>query len=422
MKTLSFNTRKLVLVLTALAALFCATKVDAQNKTQKGTIQIPVNGIPVNPDTGRVPQKDIYDFVSSVFKKAKKVRTTKDTITKKPTFSVIPAAGYTLVSHLVVTLTGNMAFRTDSTARISTITSYISYTGNKQLLLPMESDIWTKNNKYDLVGDFRFYKYPQSTFGLGSNSNIKNEDPMDYFYIRVYETALRHIEGNLFAGAGYIFDYHTRITEAGPKNGAPSDYRAYGAQSRTIATGITLNMLYDNRDNSIYPEKGFYAAAAYRDNLHVLGSTTPWSSLVVDVRKYFRLPEGSDNVLAFWNYDWLILHGHPGFLDLPSTQWDAYSSTGRGYIQGRFRGAREIYAETEYRFKVTANGLVGGVVFLNAATFSGAPGTKLESIQPGFGPGLRLKLNKVSKTNIAIDYGFGRQGSKGLFVNIGELF
>jgi hypothetical protein len=81
-----------------------------------------------------------------------------------------------------------------------------------------------------------------------------------------------------------------------------------------------------------------------------------------------------------------------------------------------------IYAETEYRFRLTANGLVGGVVFVNAQSFSGAPGTRLQGIQPGYGPGLRIKLNKVSKTNICIDYGIGREGSKGFFVNIGELF
>jgi hypothetical protein len=66
--------------------------------------------------------------------------------------------------------------------------------------------------------------------------------------------------------------------------------------------------------------------------------------------------------------------------------------------------------------------LFGGVVFLNAQSFSAAPGSKPESIQPGFGPGLRIKLNKVSKTNIDIDYGFGHQGSRGLFINVGELF
>ena len=81
-----------------------------------------------------------------------------------------------------------------------------------------------------------------------------------------------------------------------------------------------------------------------------------------------------------------------------------------------------ISAEGEYRFTVTRNGFLGGVVFANAQTFSAQPGTPLQSIQPGYGVGMRIKLNKVTKTNIALDYGFGREGSKGLFITIGELF
>jgi hypothetical protein len=415
----------LLILLCTAGRLFA---VDGQiKKAQPGV----VNSLKFKKDTVRsgkdttkkVPEKDLYDVVRPIFNHHKTTEVVKkDTVTTKPTYSVVPVAGYSLVSRAVVTLTGNVAFRIDSSARESTITSYISYTENKQFLLPLESEIWTKNNEFDLVGDSRFYKYPQSTFGLGSNSNMKNEEPMDYIYVRFYETALKHIEGNLFLGAGYIIDYHGNITDQGPKNGAPSAYQLYGPETTDIATGYTLNGLYDSRDNSIYPEKGFYASFQFRDNVTWLGSTSSWQSVTIDVRKYFQLPEGSDNILAFWNYDWLILNGKPGYLDLPSNQWDAYSSTGRGYIQGRFRGAREIYGETEYRFKVSANGLFGGVVFCNLQSYSGAPGTKLESIQPGFGPGLRIKLNKVSKTNIAIDYGFGREGSNGLFVNIGEVF
>ena len=60
--------------------------------------------------------------------------------------------------------------------------------------------------------------------------------------------------------------------------------------------------------------------------------------------------------------------------------------------------------------------------FLNGESFSAAPGTKLQAVQPGFGPGMRVKLNKLSNTNITIDYGFGRQGSKGLFIDVGEAF
>ena len=43
-------------------------------------------------------------------------------------------------------------------------------------------------------------------------------------------------------------------------------------------------------------------------------------------------------------------------------------------------------------------------------------------IAPAGGLGLRVKLNKYSRTNIAIDYGWGRQGSHGFFVNLGEAF
>jgi hypothetical protein len=416
-----------VIYLLILCLLVCVLKVGAQIKDPESrqifkSLQFKKDSLRKADSAHKVPEKDLYDVIVPIFNHHKKVTPKKDTVTTKPTYSVIPVAGYSLVSRAVVTVTGNAAFRVDSSARESTVTSYISYTENRQFLLPIESEIWTKDNRFDLVGDIRFYRYPQSTFGLGSNSNIKDEDPMDYNYIRFYETVLKNIEGNLFLGAGYILDYHGDITHQGTLDGAPSAYALYGPQSTTIATGYTLNGLYDSRDNSIYPEKGFYASFQFRDNVIWLGSTSSWQSVTIDVRKYFRIPEDSDNILALWNYDWLILNGKPGYLDLPSNQWDAYSSTGRGYIQGRFRGAQEVYGEGEYRFKVSANGLFGGVVFCNLQSYSAAPGTKLQSIQPGFGPGLRVKLNKVSKTNIAIDYGFGREGSNGLFVNIGEVF
>ena len=366
--------------------------------------------------------RDLSDVFNSIFHKNRPRVVKKDTITSKPVFSYIPAVGYTLETELVVSLTGNVAFRTDSLAHVSAITSSIGYTQNKQFTFPIESEIWTNNNSFSFVGDYRFYKYPQSTFGLGTNSNIKNEDPMDYLYFRFHEIILKHITGNFFLGAGYIIDYHTHVTHTGTINGAPSDYSAYGPQAHTISSGISFQGLYDTRENSIYPDNGIYASMQYRDNYKILGSTRGWRSLIIDVRKYFKLPASSDNVLAFWSYDWLTLTGKPPYLDLPATGWDPYASTGRGYIQGRFRGAQEVYGEAEYRFKISANGLFGGVVFGNVQSFSGAPGTPLQSVQPGFGTGLRVKLNKLSKTNVDIDYGFGKQGSRGLFINVGELF
>ncbi len=369
-----------------------------------------------------VPQKDILDIASGLFKKNHSQSDHVDSITSKPVFTAVPAVGYTLQSKLVATLSGNVVFHFNPTANLSTITASAAYTQRRQFTLPIESNIWTKENKFNLVGDFRYYKYPQSTFGLGSSSEVKNENQMSFSFFRFYEMIQKKIAGNFFAGAGYIFDYHWNIYEKGTKSGIVSDYKKYGTASHTRSAGITFNALYDIRDNPINPARGFYTNIQYRHNYIAFGSTSSWQSIVIDVRKYIPFPGASENVLALWSYNWLVLKGKPPYLDLPSNGWDSYSSTGRGYIQGRFRGAQMVYAETEYRFKITRNGLLGGVLFANAETFSAEPGTPLETIQTGFGPGLRIKLNKVSKTNISIDYAFGAHGSNGLFINIGELF
>jgi len=396
---------------------------------------VPIKTIPVKPkkadsvkykaDTSvsynkGVEQKDIADVVAEFFNiKPSKV---PDTITSKPSVSIVPALGYTLVTRLAFVLSGNAAFRTGPNSRISTIIASTAFTQNKQFTIPVSSNIWSRDNKYNFVGAYRFYKYPQSTYGLGSNSYLKDEDPMDYEFFQFYETVLRHVAGNLYLGAGYILDNRWNISDNGNLDGTVSDYSRYGKQDRSTSSGFTLNALLDTRDNGINATKGGYVSVQFRDNYSFLGSDVNWSSLIIDARKYYKFPEGSENVLAFWSYDWLILGGRPAYLELPSTEWDAFCATGRGYIQGRFRGAQMVYLETEYRYRITANGLLGGVIFLNAESFSGAPGTRLQALQPGYGPGLRIKINTISRTNITVDYGFGREGSRGLFIDVGEIF
>ena len=415
--------------------LFVTLILFAVNTYAQDARPVPLRTIPVKPQNGDSTKKTEYSD-SIMYHGVKQIDATDlldgllhikpnrkpDSVTSKPTFSIIPAVGYTLVSRFAIVVSGNSAFRTGPDSRISTVTASTSLTQNRQITLPILTNIWSKNNDYNFVGDYRLYKYPQSTFGLGSNSNIQNEDPMDYSYFQFYETVLRHIAGNIYLGLGYIIDDHWNVTDKGDLNGSVSDYSIYGKQSNSLASGFTFNGLLDSRDNGINPSKGSYVSFAYRDNYTLLGSNTDWRSVTFDARTYIKFPEDSENVLALWNYEWLIISGRPAYLDLPSTQWDPQSATGRGYIQGRFRGADMVYAEAEYRYRLTDDGLLGGVFFLNGESLSAAPGTRLQSIQPGFGPGLRIKLNTISKTNVSIDYGFGRQGSNGLCIDVGEIF
>jgi hypothetical protein len=366
------------------------------------------------------PQKDLSDVLDEVFHK--KPSAEVDSIGTKPQISVVPAIGYTLVTNFALVVSGNVAFRTGPQSRVSSIVASASYTEKKQFIMPVQTNFFTSDNNYDFIGNYAYLKYPQSTYGLGSNSKMANEDPMDYSLIQLYETVLRKISGNFYAGVGFDFDDHFNISEKGNYNGLTSDYANYGESTRSISSGFTLNGVYDSRDNSINPFKGAYIGLQLRTADKAFGSTSEWQSVIFDARKYFNLPEGSGNVLALWNYDWIIVAGKPPYLDLPATGWDSNWATGRGYIQGRFRGSQMVYFEGEYRYRITSNGLIGGTVFLNAESFSAGQGTKLQSLQPGFGPGLRIKLNKVSKTNVSANYGFGNQGSRGLFISVGEAF
>ena len=109
---------------------------------------------------------------------------------------------------------------------------------------------------------------------------------------------------------------------------------------------------------------------------------------------------------------------------LPATAYDQRSRSARGFTQGRFRGNNLVYGEAEYRFPISrCNGLWGGVLFVNATTASTPKQqSKLfESVRPGYGLGFRLMVDKKTRTNLAIDFGFGDK-STGFYLAASETF
>ncbi len=368
--------------------------------------------------------KDLIDVFRSLEKNKKpRVDSLAETVGKLH-FSMVPALGYTLTTGWAGILAGNVGFYTynPKTTNLSSISTSIVYSQFNQLTVPLLMNLWSNNNSFNYVIDWRYYKYPQNTYGLGGHSSLENADLIDYSQIRLHQSVLKKIVTNLYGGFGYFLDYHWNIKELGQADSAISDARRYGLTPKSVSSGLVANLLYDNRKNSINPDGGFYANVLYRPNFKFLGSDRNWQSLTIDIRKYFKFPAGSNNILAIWSYDWLTVRGKPPYLDLPSTGWDAYNNTGRGYIQGRFRGKNMLYLETEYRFCLSRNGLFGGVVFANAQSFAEMPANYYDDVWPAAGVGIRIKINKHSKANICIDYGFGADGSRGLFVNVGEVF
>ena len=368
-------------------------------------------------------QLDVIDIATEILHKGRGKRV--DTGKKKADkfrVSVVPAAGYTLQTGFAGIVAGNATFFMDTSANESTLLANFTYSVRNQIIAPVQASIYTKDNKYDIVVDWRYLYFPSYTYGLGGYTTLSDGYLINYSAVRPHQTVLRKISNSMYVGLGYNVDYFYGIKELDPPGNKPTDFETYGLTKTEFASGPTLNYLYDTRTNPINPERGSFVNVIYRTNPIFLGNNTQWQSLVIDMRKYFKFPLSSNNVFALWSYEWLTVSGKPPYLMLPNTGGDQYSNTGRGYIQGRFRGNDMAYLEGEYRFGITHNGLLGGVVFANAESFTEQISNKFETIAPGCGLGIRLKFNKFSRTNVALDYGFGEGGSGGFFVNVGEVF
>ena len=339
--------------------------------------------------------------------------------------SVIPGPSYNMQTGFQAVLNLNVAFYTcnDPNQNLSTIFSSTTYTQKKQLVIPLQASIWTKNNKYNIVVDWHYSIFPQLTYGLGGYTTLNNGYTISFHNLRLVHTFYKAIAKDMLLGIGYNYDYFWKFSEMDPPANTTTDLQKYGIKPHERASGIALNFEYDTRRNSINPIPGSkYINILYKPHFTYLYSDNNWQSVSLDVRDYVRFPASSNNILALWNYDMITMGNNPPYLLLPGTGGDSYNNTGRGYVPGRFRGRDMLYVETEYRFSLACNGLFGGVVFANAQSLLEETSHHFDKIRPACGIGLRSRLNKFSKTNIAIDYAVGTGGSRGFYFNIGEVF
>ena len=271
--------------------------------------------------------------------------------------------------------------------------------------------------------------------GGQTNSYTGQEQPINYNYVRFYETFYFRITKKLYAGIGYFLDDFQKIVDHSlntdtvkpqiTSHYAYSSSNGFNPQQQKIS-GISLEVLIDSRDNSIRPTHGYFANLAIRPNFTFLGSTR--NSLMVnsEFRTYVGLSKRRpEHLVAFWYIGQFTQKGRVPYLGLPAIGWDMYNRSGRGFIQGSIRGVSLIYGETEYRFPISRyTGILGGVIFVNATTASSDDNTRklFECFDPAAGAGLRIMFNRKTLSNLTIDCGVGAHGKLGIYFNLNETF
>lgn len=395
--------------------LFTTAAVQAQN---------PSNAISANNEVRDTAiKRDLIDYAKILFSIKSRPRTKPGE--KKVFFSLLPIGANVPGGGraLITSTSAGFYLGERKTTNISNITFTPYWNLKSRFGLPLRSNLWLNNNEWVIQGDTRFLYYPQNTWGIGSGDQ-ENSLMVNYKYIRFYQSALKQIRPYLYAGLGYNLDYFVNVRAPDPGLAAFTKYPIGTADGEnSFSSGVSLNLLYDTRNNTDNPVPGYYLNVVVRDNPSFLGSKTNWQSVYVDARKYIPLntKPHQQNTLALWSYFWSGLNNNTPYLNLPSIGWDPYNKSGRGVDQNRYRGKSLFYVESEYRRDITNDGLFGFVVFANATSVTEQEDNKFKKIHPAVGTGLRIKFNKASNTNIAIDYGIS-QGYKGFALNLGEAF
>jgi hypothetical protein len=178
---------------------------------------------------------------------------------KKILMSTGPILEYTVSTGFTVGISSSASFLTshnDST-NYSVVLGAVKFTQKHQFLIPVQSNIWTAGNKYNLLGDWHYINFPQDTYGFGGHTTMADGYIVDYKSIRFYENVLRKIKKNLYAGLGYQLDYHWGIQQINPPV-QNTDYNIYGFSTTSLSSGLALDILFDSRKNSVNPDGGAF--------------------------------------------------------------------------------------------------------------------------------------------------------------------
>jgi hypothetical protein len=401
-----------------------------------------------------VPHMDGRDLLELIG--AKKSRGTVEPWRLYP--SIIPSIGYTPQNGAVfgVTSLAGIYLGDPATTTISNVAVVALYTSKNQVIVQSRNVAMLPANEWQLQGDYRFFVTNQPTYGLGAGRSaeagftlggggttavVRGAQDMEFDFVRIHQLVLKRLGGRVYAGASYRLDrYFDIVDEDLDLAAAPplvTSHWAYGEQfgfSRAAygASGVGAELIYDSRDSTIAAYRGSYLHGSFRLYPEALGSAQDATFVQVDLRTYVGLsPDVPRNVLAFWLLGAGVTSGRLPYLTLPSIGWDFGNRSGRGYVQGRFRGDAQLYAEAEWRFRLTRDGLLGGTVFANASTFArpavavagfSEPREELfDTVRPAGGVGLRFMMNREARNAVTLDLAAG-QDSFGVYFGAGEVF
>ena len=286
------------------------------------------------------------------------------------------------------------------------------YTLNKQIQTEFSGDIYRQNNLYLISFLLSYYKFPDSFFGLGNETESEDEEryTISHPYLRI--DVLRELYPSFSAGIKTFFEY-SEITDE--EEGGILDTAEIPGEDGGLNTGAGIWLRFDTRDNIYYPLKGIFIDLSTVLHGKFLGSDYSYSDNVLDASTYFRIHR--EQVLGLNLYG-KFQPGNPPFNRMAELGGPFRM---RGNFEGRFRDKYYLTFQSEYRIPVWK--FFGTTIFGGIGEVADTPAAfTLSGLKYSYGAGIRLKLVPGEKLNLRVDYGFGSDGGHGLYVQFNEAF
>lgn len=359
-------------------------------------------------------------MVFSLILFSNKVKAQNDTLkSKKINFSIYPVFGYQpetsfafgVISFLVYDIAeqDNNEFY-----RPSTISPYLLYTLNGQILLAIDFDSYFKKG-YFLDIKPRYYKYPDFFFGIGNDNKVEDGETYTNEFIRLDGRFMKFIDHKW--SAGLRFDFQNNKLYNFEEEGELITGEIFGTEGG-LNSGFGPTAQIDTRDNILYPSKGFYAQAEITFYSEIFGSDFNYSNYLIDLRKYISI-KNKKNIMAFQAAANFTSGENIPFYKLQKVGGDKRL---RGIENSRlYLDKQSFWMQAEYRRELFWR--FGGVAFAGFGDV--APGIgkfRFEELKYVVGLGGRFQAMKDEKLNVRLDAGIGRGGQYAFYLSVKEAF
>lgn len=385
----------------ALTALFSATAATAGN-----TSQIEKDSVATVAADTTVRKKGFINKVLAYFNDANKTD-----YSKKFDFSIIGGPHYSTDTKLGLGLVAAGLYRTDRNDTIlppSNMSLFGDVSTVGFYMLGVRGLHIFPHDRYRLDYTLYFYSFPCKYWGIGyaNGNNDANETEMNRWQAQAKASFIFRVAPSTYIGPMLTFDF---IEGKDIKNPELLE----GMDRITRNTGVGLTFVYDSRDVTTNPKRGFYVNLSQCFRPKFMGNDYAFSTTDLRFNAYRRVWKGGiiatdlRSQLNFGNPSW-------GMMALLG---NSYSM--RGYYEGRYRDKHKIEAQVELRQHVWKRNSV--VAWVGAGTvFNKFSSMRMGHVLPNFGIGYRWEFKK--DVNVRLDYGFGKSGQSGFIFNINEAF